>query len=95
MPFPSGNDVLRTVAQNGDVSKIELVDAPMTRLAGWTIPLLMTHGRLIALKGRSAQAEVEKARKSIVKAGGCDPQVLEAPVGADLESTHVVVIRRR
>lgn len=69
--------------------------APMTRLAGWTIPLLMTHGRLIALKGRSAQAEVEKAWKSIVKAGGCDPHVLEAPVGADLESTHVVVIRRR
>lgn len=69
--------------------------APMTKLAGWTLPLLRTRGSLVALKGRSATAEVEKARKAIIKAGGLEPRVLEAPVAPGLEPTHVVTVRRR
>ena len=66
--------------------------APMTKLAGWTIPLLNKHGKLIALKGKSAQAEVEKAVKMIRKAGGTNPRILEAPVASGLQPTTVVLI---
>ena len=37
--------------------------APMTKLSGWTLPLLERGGRLVALKGRSAQEEIEKLPK--------------------------------
>lgn len=66
--------------------------APMTKLAGWTIPLLREHGRLVALKGKSAQAEIEKAAKMIRKAGGVKPRVLEAPVAPGLQPTTVVIV---
>lgn len=69
--------------------------APMTKLSGWTMPLIRSHGRLVALKGRSAQAEIEKAAKEIAKTGGVNPRVLEAAVGPDLEPTHVVVVDKR
>lgn len=69
--------------------------APMTKLAGWTLPLLQPHGYLIALKGRSAQAELDKAATEIRHQGGMRPQVMEAPVAPGLESTHVVVVEKR
>lgn len=69
--------------------------APMTKLSGWTLPLLKSHGRLIALKGRSAQAEIDKAAKEIAKRGGVRPRVVEAPVGSGLEPTHVVMVDKR
>lgn len=69
--------------------------APMTKLSGWTLPLLVSGGRLVALKGRSAQAEIEKAAKEIGKWGGVNPRVIEAPVGEGLEETHVVVVDRK
>lgn len=69
--------------------------APMTKLSGWTLPLLKSHGRLIALKGRSAQAEIDKAAKEIAKRGGVRPRVVEAPVGSGLKPTHVVMVDKR
>lgn len=69
--------------------------APMTKLAGWTLPLLKPQGRLVALKGRSAQAEIDKAAKEIAKRGGRHPRVCEAPVGPGLEPTHVVLVDKR
>ncbi|NMM99318.1 16S rRNA (guanine(527)-N(7))-methyltransferase RsmG [Bifidobacterium olomucense] len=69
--------------------------APMTKLAGWTLPLLKPAGRLVALKGRSAQAELVKAEKEITRFGGRRPRVVEAAVGPDLEPTHVVLIDKR
>ncbi|NEG78629.1 16S rRNA (guanine(527)-N(7))-methyltransferase RsmG [Bifidobacterium avesanii] len=69
--------------------------APMTKLSGWTLPLLTPGGRLVALKGRSAQAEIEKAAKEISKAHGLNPRVVEAPVGPGLEPTHVVLVDKR
>lgn len=69
--------------------------APMTKLSGWTLPLLKPSGQLIALKGRSAQAEIDKAGKEIAKFGGCRPRVVEAAVGPDLEPTHVVIVDKR
>lgn len=69
--------------------------APMTKLAGWTLPLLKPHGRLVALKGRSAQAEIDKAAKEIGKCRGVNPRVVEAQVGPGLEPTHVVLVDKR
>lgn len=66
--------------------------APMTKLSGWTLPLLHAGGRLIALKGRSADAEIDKAAKEIKKNYGMNPRVCEAPVGPGLEETHVVLV---
>ncbi len=68
--------------------------APMTKLAGWTIPLLEKHGSLVALKGKSAKLEIEKASKMIRKAGGVNPQVVEAPVARGLQSTTVVLVEK-
>lgn len=69
--------------------------APMTKLSGWTLPLLKPTGRLIALKGRSAQAELDKAASQISRFGGRRPRVVEAPVGPGLEPTHVVIVDKR
>ena len=69
--------------------------APMTKLAGWTLPLLKSHGQLVALKGRSAQAELDKAAKVINTYRGANPRVVEAPVAPGLEPTHVVLIDKR
>jgi 16S rRNA (guanine527-N7)-methyltransferase len=69
--------------------------APMTKLAGMTLPLLRHGGRLIALKGQSAQAEIDKARKEIKRYGGFNPRVAEAVVGPGLENTHVVLIDKK
>lgn len=69
--------------------------APMTKLSGWTMPLVRSHGRLVALKGRSAQAEIDKAAKEIAKVGGVNPRACDAAVGPGLESTHVVVVDKR
>ena len=66
--------------------------APMTKLSGWTLPLLKPHGQLIALKGRSAQVELDKAEKMIRKFHGGHARVCLAPVGEGLEPTHVVLV---
>lgn len=69
--------------------------APMTKLSGWTLPLLKASGQLIALKGRSAQLELEKAKDQISRYRGCNARVVEAPVGPELEPTHVVIVDKR
>lgn len=69
--------------------------APMTKLARWVLPLIHHGGTFIALKGRSAEAEIQKAQKEIRKAGGVRPEVLEAPVGPGLEPTHVVRLQKK
>lgn len=69
--------------------------APMTKLSGWTLPLLERGGCLVALKGRSAQEEIEKASKEIAKCGGVRPRVVNAEVGPGLESTHVLMVDKK
>ena len=83
-----------TVPQGFDVVTCRAV-APMTKLAGWTLPLLRSGGQLIALKGRSAQAELDKAAKEIKKSHGENPRVCQAPVAPGLEDTHVVLVDKR
>ncbi|WEV72419.1 16S rRNA (guanine(527)-N(7))-methyltransferase RsmG [Bifidobacterium sp. ESL0790] len=69
--------------------------APMTKLSAWTLPLLRHGGQLIALKGRSAPAEILKAKKEIKKNGGQNPRALEAPIAEGFEPTHVVIVDKK
>lgn len=69
--------------------------APLTKLAGWTLPLVEPGSELIALKGRSAQTEIDKARKVIAQYGGVRPRVVTAPVADGLEDTRVVIINKK
>ncbi len=60
--------------------------APLERLAGWSTPLIRVGGRLVAIKGSSAQDEIERDRVSAAKVGlaelsvvVCGEEVLEVP----------------
>lgn len=94
--FHGRSDEIIEKIKSHDISPFDVVTcravAPMTKLAGWTIPLLHTHGQLIVLKGKSAQAEIEKAAKMIKKAKGVNPRVVDAPVANGLQSTTVVLV---
>lgn len=68
--------------------------APLARLAGWCAPLLAVGGRLIAMKGAHAQAELAAAqpalrglRLAVVGVETCGTGVVEPP-------TTVVVLER-
>ena len=87
-------DSAPSVPQTFDVVTCRAV-APMTKLAGWTLPLLRSGGQLIALKGRSAQNELDKAAKEIKKYHGANPRVRQAPVAPGLEDTHVILVDKR
>jgi 16S rRNA (guanine527-N7)-methyltransferase len=49
--------------------------APLERLAGWSLPLTRPGGRVLAMKGSSAAAEIEVASKVIARLGGEDVTV--------------------
>lgn len=80
------------------LSEVDVVTAravaPLARLAAWCLPLVRPDGLLLALKGVSANDEIERDRVEVAKAGGVDPEVRLC--GADLLETAstVVVIRR-
>lgn len=69
--------------------------APLTKLSGWTLPLLKHGGQLIALKGRSAPDELCKAGKEILKYGGRNPEVFDAPIAEGFEPTHVAIVNKK
>lgn len=62
-------------------------------LAGLTIPLLKGKGEVLAIKGRSAEEEIQKAAKAIRKLGGRETSILTAGEGLLEEHTTVVRIR--
>jgi 16S rRNA (guanine527-N7)-methyltransferase len=68
--------------------------APLNRLATWCLPLLKRDGRLLALKGARAEAEVAEYGATIRSLGGVIEDVvrLGADIGAD--PTTVIVVRR-
>lgn len=68
--------------------------APLDRLWGWAAPLLRRGGRLMALKGETAESEVARDGAAVKRAGGslpvverCGVEVLETP-------TTVIVVER-
>ncbi|MEO6886043.1 MAG: RsmG family class I SAM-dependent methyltransferase, partial [Jatrophihabitantaceae bacterium] len=50
--------------------------APLERLSRWCLPLLKPGGRLLAIKGVSAQDELTRDATAINRAGGRHPQVI-------------------
>jgi len=50
--------------------------APMERLAGWSLPLVRSGGLFLAMKGSSAQQELDASAPAIRRLGGTSAQVL-------------------
>jgi 16S rRNA (guanine527-N7)-methyltransferase len=70
--------------------------APLDRLARWCLPLAVVGGRVLALKGASAAAEVADHRGAVVALGGEDPVVRRCGVGLiDPPTVVVEIVRRR
>jgi 16S rRNA (guanine527-N7)-methyltransferase len=88
--------VMRTRAElavgmvTADVVTARAVSA-LSNLAGLTIPLLGGEGEVVAIKGRSAAEEIEKAAKAIRKLGGVETSVVT--VGQDLLEEPTTVVR--
>lgn len=64
--------------------------APLERLLEWSMPLVASHGELLALKGSSITEEIETARPVLEKFGCSEPEVIELGVGV-LESPTTAV----
>lgn len=89
--------VLRSRAEQAvDVVHPQIVTAravsALGKLAQLTIPLLKGDGVVLAIKGRSAADEVEKAGSVIHKLGGIDTSILVAGAAVLAEPTTVVRI---
>jgi 16S rRNA (guanine527-N7)-methyltransferase len=87
--------VVRRRWEGADVVTARAV-APLARLAAWSLPLLRPGGLLLAVKGASAPAEIERDAVAVRKLGGGKPRIELAGVGViDPPSTVVVVERVR
>ena len=85
--------VVRRRWEGADVVTARAV-APLARLAGWSLPLLRTGGRLFAVKGSSAATEIERDASAVRRLGGGPPRIELCGVGiVDPPSTVVVVER--
>jgi 16S rRNA (guanine527-N7)-methyltransferase len=67
--------------------------APLDRLAGWCLPLCAVGGRLLAMKGSSAQDEVSAYAAAVSRLGGGVPKIHECVLG-ELDPTIIVEIVR-
>jgi 16S rRNA (guanine527-N7)-methyltransferase len=65
--------------------------APLEKLVGWCLPLLAPEGRMLALKGETAVAELEAVAPSLRPLGAVDWAVVE--VGASLGEAATRVVR--
>lgn len=67
--------------------------ARLETLSQWSLPLLRSGGRMLALKGTSAQDEVDEARAEIEALGGRDVEVLSCGAAVVDPPTAIVSIR--
>ncbi|MGV0837090.1 16S rRNA (guanine(527)-N(7))-methyltransferase RsmG [Mycolicibacterium thermoresistibile] len=68
--------------------------AALDKLARWSIPLLKPGGRMLAMKGARAEAEVQEHRRVLERLGAADVRVVRC--GADfLDPPATVVVARR
>lgn len=68
--------------------------APLAKLAGWSMPLVRDHGRMLALKGISAIEELERDRDELTKAGAGHAEVIEVGIGV-LDTPTMVISAER
>lgn len=84
----------RPVTADWDVVTARAV-APLGRLVRWCLPLVGPEGRLLAVKGASADAEVARDREEIRRAGGDDIEVVQCGTAVVETPTTVVMVSRR
>ena len=68
--------------------------APLARLAAWSLPLLRQGGILLAVKGESAPAEVERDAVTVQRLGGGPPRIEKCGAGVVEPLSTVVVVER-
>jgi 16S rRNA (guanine527-N7)-methyltransferase len=66
--------------------------APVDRLVGWALPLLHEGGRLLAMKGDQAAAELEMARPALARLGAVSSSVVEVGASATHTQGRIVVV---
>jgi 16S rRNA (guanine527-N7)-methyltransferase len=81
-----------TQAGGADVVTSRAV-APLDKLVSWSLPLLRVGGRMLALKGQRAPAEVAEHRRVMTAIGARDVRVVEC--GADYLNPPVTVVEAR
>ena len=68
--------------------------APLVRLLPWAVPLMKPTGRVVALKGSSAEQEIVDAAKTAAQLGISDMRTVECGVG-DVDPPARVVVATR
>lgn len=69
--------------------------APLERLARWGLPLTEPEGSLLAIKGRSAEAELDAARAALARLGAGECDVVTCGSAVLAVPTTVVRVRVR
>jgi 16S rRNA (guanine527-N7)-methyltransferase len=68
--------------------------AALDKLAKWSMPLLASGGRMVAIKGERAEEEVREHRRVMASFGAVDARVMRC--GADyLDPPATAVVARR
>lgn len=65
--------------------------AALPKLAGWSLPLVEPGGELLAIKGRSAQGELDTAAPALARVGAVETEVVTC--GAASLSVPTTVVR--
>lgn len=67
--------------------------APLDRLCRWCLPLLAPGGELLAMKGRTAQTELDEGGSTLRGLGAASAEVVEIGVGRLADPTSVIRVR--
>ncbi|MUM30112.1 16S rRNA (guanine(527)-N(7))-methyltransferase RsmG [Mycobacterium sp. CBMA295] len=94
--------VVRGRAEESEVRKavgeIDVVTsravASLDKLTRWSMPLLRVDGRMLALKGERAEAEIEEHRRVMASLGAVDARVVKCGVNYLDPPVTVVAVRR-
>jgi 16S rRNA (guanine527-N7)-methyltransferase len=68
--------------------------APLGRLAGWSLPLVTPGGRLLAVKGASAEQEAARDIDAVRLAGGAAVEIVQCGATIVQPPTTVIVVPR-
>jgi 16S rRNA (guanine527-N7)-methyltransferase len=69
--------------------------APLHRLAAWCLPLVRPGGMMLAVKGVSAPAEVERDAGAVAASGGGFPRIEMCGMGIIDPPSTVIVVERK
>lgn len=68
--------------------------APLDRLVAWCLPLLVTGGKVIAMKGERAASELAEHASAIRRSGVASTEVVQCGIGLVDPPVTVVVLER-